>query len=269
MESLLPAISDLVVTYGGRLAVAIVVLFIGWIFAGWVGKITQVALKKAKVDQTLSIFLCKFARWGILILVCLACLSVFGVETTSFAAVLGSVGIAIALAFQGTLGNFASGMMLLMFRPFQVEDVIKVDGIVAKVQEIGLFATSVDTFDNRRLIVPNGQVFSNTIENITFHPHRRIDVAVGVSYSADIDRTREVLVEAVQNINGALSEPEPAVVLLDLGDSCVNWTVQVWAKSADFSATKQVVTRSVKMALDQARIEIPFPQMSIHMVAEQ
>ena len=268
MDTLLKALSETVVAYGGRVVVALVVLFAGWILAGWVGRVTQKALTKAKIDETLAKFLCKTARWAILLLVILACLSVFGVETTSFAAVLGSAGIAIGLAFQGTLGNFASGIMLLMFRPFQVGDVVTVGGITGKVDEIELFTTTLDTFDNRRFIIPNGSVFGTTIENISFHPQRRVDVAVGVAYSADIDRTREVLTQAVQNVPGKLDDPEPATVLLDLGDSCVNWSVRVWARSDDFGAVKQAATRAVKLALDEANIEIPFPQMDVHVANE-
>ena len=234
-----------------------------------VGLLLAKSLRSKNFDETLTKFFAKLLRWLILLMAVLACLGVFGVETTSFAAVLGSVGIAIALAFQGTLGNFASGMMLLMFRPFHVGDVVKVDGITGKVNEIELFSTTIDTFDNRRLIIPNGSVFGNTIENITFHPHRRADVAVGVTYAADIDGTREVLTQAAQNVLGALDDPEPSIVLLDLGDSCVNWSVRVWAKSDEFMAVKQAATRAVKLALEEANIEIPFPQMSVHVTSEE
>jgi small conductance mechanosensitive channel len=264
MDGVMQALSEMLVAYSSRVAVALVVLLIGWIFAGWVGGITRRALAKTKFDETLAKFLCKLARWSILLLVILACLSVFGVETTSFAAVLGSAGIAIGLAFQGTLGNFASGVMLLMFRPFQVGDVVTVDGITGMVDEIALFTTSLDTFDNRRFIVPNGTVFGNTIENISFHSQRRADVAIGVAYSADIDRTREVLMEVARNVPGALDDPEPAVILLDLGDSSVNWSLRVWAKAENFLAVKQAATRAAKLALDEANIDIPFPQMDVH-----
>lgn len=264
MESL----TDLLVTYGGLVAVALGVLIVGWIFAGWVGGVTLKALTRAKIDETLSKFLSKLARWSILLLVVLACLSVFGVETTSFAAVIGSAGIAIGLAFQGTLSNFAAGIMLLMFRPFHVGDVITVAGQTGKVDEIELFTTTLDTFDNRRFIIPNGQVFGATIENISYHPHRRADVDVGVAYTADIDRTRELLTQAAQSVSGVMEDPGPAVILLGLGDSAVNWSVRVWAKADEFGDVKQAAIRAVKMALDEAGIEIPFPQMDVHVVKE-
>jgi small conductance mechanosensitive channel len=265
MDQLWQSLSDSLVNYGGQVAVALLVLLAGWIFAGWLGSVTRRALARAQVDETLTKFLGKLARWVVLTLVILACLSVFGVETTSFAAVIGSAGIAVGLAFQGTLSNFAAGVMLLMFRPFSVGDVITVAGQTGKVNAIELFSTTLDTFDNRRFIVPNGQIFGSTIENITHHAQRRADVAVGVSYAADIDRTREVLTQAAGAVPGALADPEPAIVLLDLGDSAVNWSVRVWAKSDDFGAVKQAATRAVKVALDEAGIEIPFPQMDVHL----
>ena len=265
MDQVSEAVPQLIVRYGGQAGVALLVLFMGWIFAGWIGSLAQRALTRAKIDETLSKFLSKLARWGIMLLVVLACLSLFGVETTSFAAVIGSAGIAIGLAFQGTLSNFAAGIMLLMFRPFNVGDVINVADQTGIVNAIELFTTTLDTFDNRRFIIPNGQVFGSTIENITFHPRRRVDVAVGVSYVADIDRTRDVLMQAAHNVPGALSDPQPSTVLLDLGDSAVNWSVRVWANSGDFANVKQAATRAVKVALDEARIEIPFPQLDVHL----
>jgi len=265
MEKIWQAVSELIVNYGGRVVVALVVLLVGWILAGWAGRATRAALTRAKIDETLSRFLGKLARWTVLLLVVLACLSVFGVETTSFAAVIGSAGIAVGLALQGTLGNFASGVMLLVFRPFRVGDVVTVAGQTGIVNEIELFTTALDTFDNRRFIIPNGAIFGSTIENITHHPQRRADIAVGVSYSADIDKTRETLTQAARSVPNALAEPEPAVFLLDLGDSAVNWSVRVWAKGEHFGDVKQATIRAVKMALDQAGIEIPFPQMDVHL----
>lgn len=265
MEQLWQAFSEAAVTYGGRVVVALLVLLAGWIFAGWAGSAARRGLSRAKVDETLARFLSKLTRWAILLLVVLACLSVFGVETTSFAAVIGSAGIAIGLAFQGTLSNFAAGIMLLMFRPFNVGDVINVAGQTGKVNAIELFTCTLDSFDNRRLIIPNGQIFGATIENITYHPHRRADVPVGVDYSADIDRTREVLTQAAQDVPGALEDPAPAVVLLGLGDSAVNWTVFVWAKADEFGEVRQAAIRAVKTALDGAGIGIPFPQMDVHL----
>lgn len=265
MDAFWQSLSEVGAAYGGKVITALVVLIVGWIFAGWFGSVARRALLRAHIDETLAKFLGKLVRWGVLLMVVLGCLGVFGVETTSFAAVIGSAGIAIGLAFQGTLSNFAAGLMLLLFRPFNVGDVISVAGQIGKVNEIELFTTTLDTFDNRRFIVPNGQIFGSTIENVTFHPYRRCDVDVGVGYAADIDKTREVLNEAVASVPDVLADPEPAVVLLSLGDSAVNWSVRVWAKGDDFGNVKQATIRAVKMFLDKANIEIPFPQMDVHL----
>lgn len=251
--------------YGPRVAGALVLLFVGWIAAGWAGTLVRRALTRAKLDKTLTQFLSHLARWLVLLLAGLMCLSIFGIETTSFAAVIGAAGITIGLAFQGTLSNVAAGMMLLIFRPFRVGDAVTVAGQTGKVNEIGLFTTALDTFDNRRFIIPNGSIFGSVIENISHHSQRRADVDVGVSYAADIDQTRDVLAAAAKSVSGVLEAPEPAIILLGLGDSSVNWSVRVWAAASDFGSVKQALIRAVKVALDDADIEIPYPTMDVNL----
>jgi small conductance mechanosensitive channel len=243
----------------------LVFLFIAWIVAGIIGRISGKAMQKAKVDMTLSRFASKAIRWMILIFALLGCLGYFGINVTSFAAVIGAAGLAIGLAFQGSLSNVAAGVMLLIFRPFRVDQVVSVAGNTGKVFEIELFTTTIDTPDNRRIIIPNSAVFGAVIENVTFHPKRRVDVAVGVDYSADIDRTREVLTEAAHKVPGLLTEDAPAIVLVELGASSVDWAVRVWCPTADFFAVKEALTREIKMALDNAGIGIPYPQMDVHL----
>ncbi|MCA9224301.1 MAG: mechanosensitive ion channel family protein [Planctomycetales bacterium] len=244
---------------------ALLLLFVAWILAGWASRFVHAALTRAKVDMTLTKFLSRFTRWLILLLAGLGCLGAFGIETTSFAAVIGAVSLAIGLAFQGSLSNFAAGVMLLVFRPFKVGDVVNVAGNLGKIDEIELFTTALDTFDNRRFIIPNSAIFGATIENISFHPRRRVEVPVGVCYSADIDATRAVLEQAAASVPLGLGDPAPAVLLMGLGASSVDWMVHVWANSADFGAVKQATIRAVKMALDEAGISIPFPQMDVHL----
>ena len=197
----------------------------------------------------------------------IACLQVFGVDTTSFAAVLGAASLAVGLACQGSLSNVAAGVMLMVFRPFKVGDFIKCNGESGVVQSIELFSTEIDTPDNRRIILPNGKVFGATIENVTFHDIRRVDVAVGTAYGADLDATRDVLLKAASGVEGLIDDPEkvPAVVLAELGDSSINWSVRVWAKTTDYWPTRDAVTRACKLALDEAGISIPFPQMDVWM----
>ncbi len=154
--------------------------------------------------------------------------------------------------------------MLLVFRPFKVGDVVTVAGQTGKVDEIELFTTTMDTPDNRRLILPNGSVFGAAIENITHHPIRRVDVTVGTDYSADLDQTRDILMKAAVAIPNQVPDKEPAVVLGELGASSVDWSVRIWVETSNYWPTKDALTRSVKNALDEASIGIPFPQMDIH-----
>jgi small conductance mechanosensitive channel len=251
--------------HGPKVIGALIVLFLGWMVAGWVSRLTYRSLKLARIDETLSRFMTKFSWWSVLVLAVVVCLSIFKVETTSFAAAIGAVGFAIGLAFQGALSNFASGIMLLVFRPYKVGDVIVVGGQTGKVDEIDLLTTTLDTPDNRRILIPNASIFGSTIENTSYHHTRRVDVTVGASYSADIDQTYEILMRAVCAIPGILSEPAPEVVLLELADSSVNWSVRGWTTTADFGVVKQRTLRAVKLALDRANIEIPFPQMDVNL----
>jgi len=205
-------------------------------------------------------------QYLILILGVIFALSKFGIDVTAFAAMLAAVGFAVGMALSGTLSNFAAGVMLLVFRPFKVGQVINAAGITAKVHEIELFTTTFDTFDNRRIIVPNSAIFGATIENISFHTERRVDVNVGVEYSADIDQTRQVLEKAVASLTNVIQGDGRGtqVMLGDLGDSSVNWVVRAWVPASEFWPSKEALTRAVKTHLDDAGLGIPFPQMDIH-----
>ncbi len=241
----------------------LILIFIAWTVSAWLSGIVSRGLRRVNFDETLTKFIAKLVRWVILLLVGLMCLSYFGVETTSFAAVIGAAGLAIGLAFQGTLSNFAAGAMLLIFRPYKVGDVVNVAGNLGKVFEIELFTTAIDTFDNRRFIIPNSQIYGAVIENITYHPVRRVDVEVGTAYEADIDETRRVLEHAITTVPEFLSDPEPAVVLNALGGSSIDWSVRAWATNDDFLTAKQALIRAVKNELEQAGIEIPYPHMDV------
>ena len=251
--------------YGARVVGVLVLVLVAWILSSWLERFVVRALGRASFDLTLTKFFGSVARWVLLVLAGLAALSIFGVETTSFAAIIAASGLAIGLAFQSTLSSFAAGIMLLVFRPFKVGDVVKTAGETGVVDEIALFNTRLDTFDNRRVILPNSAVFGSTIENVSHHPHRRADVSVGVDYGADIDETRRILESAVESVTGSLSDPAPQVVLTGLGGSSVDWEVRVWAPASQFGDVKQAAIRAVKLALDDAGIGIPFPQMDVHL----
>lgn len=230
----------------------------------WAQRGTKRAMERSDLDPTLVRFFPSVARYLVLIVGGIAVLSVFGISVASLAAVLAAGAFAIGLALQGTLAHFASGVMLLLFRPFSVGDKVSVAGITGKVVEIGLFTTLFDTPDNRRIIVPNGSIFGSTIENVTYHQTRRVDVAVGTDYGTDLDKTRTVLEEAAAQTEGGLSEPQPVVYLSELGASSIDWSVRVWAQTEDYWDVRERLTKRVKDALDEQKIGIPYPQMDVH-----
>ncbi|GAB5518070.1 MAG: mechanosensitive ion channel [Rhodothermales bacterium] len=256
---------DMLLGFGISVVKAIVLLVITWMVAGWVSKLVRKGFDRANVDISVAKFVSGIVRYLVLIAGVLVVLGEFDVNVTSFIAVLGAAGLAVGLALQGTISNFAAGVMLLVFRPFKVGDVISVGGVTGKVDEISLLSTNMDTPDNRHIIIPNGSIFGSTIENITRHPIRRADINVGTDYGADLDQVRQVLEKAASNIPGMLSDPAPQVYLVALGGSSIDWQVRVWCNTADFFAVKEATTRAVKQALDAADIGIPFPQMDVHL----
>ncbi len=257
-------VSELLQDYGLPLLWALIIMIVAFMLAGIANRTVRKSLSKAKVDETLGRFFGKMVKYLVLILGVIVAMGKMGIEVTAFAAILASVGFAVGMALSGTLGHFASGVMLLIFRPFKVGDVVSAGGVTGKVYEISLFTTALDTPDNRRIIVPNGAIYGSTIENISFHDTRRVDIAVGVDYSADIDKTREILDGAAKSVKGILTNPAHAIVLGDLGDSAVTWTVRVWCNAADYWGIKELTTHAVKKHLDDAGIGIPFPQMDVH-----
>ncbi len=256
--------TEYVIQYGPSVASVIVLMLIAWTVSSWLSAAVRAGLTRVKFDETLTKFVSRAVRWLVLLLALMGCLGKFGVDTTSFAAVLAAAGLAVGLAFQGTLSNFAAGAMLLIFRPFKVGDVVNVANYTGVINEIAIFTAEMDTFDGRRVVIPNSAIFGNVIENITYHPQRRADVDVGTSYAADIDQTRLALEQALASVELVLQDPAPAVILMGLGASSVDWSVRGWVRREDFGAGKQALVRAVKLELERAGIEIPFPQMDIH-----
>ena len=261
----LSGVGDTIIAYAPRVAGALLFLIAVFIVAGWIGRLTRRAMERAKVDPTLSGFLGRVARWTVLAMGLISGLGIFGVDTGSFAVLIGACGLAVGLALQGSLSNLAAGVMLLIFRPFKVGDVVSIGGQLGKIEQIDLFNTMMDTFDNRRVIIPNGTIFGATIENMTHHPTRRVDIAVGVEYKADLDKTREVLTAAAASVPDTLADPAPQIILLSLGNSSVDWQVRVWCNTADYWTVWDAATKTVKKSLDEAGLGIPFPQMDVHL----
>ncbi|MGB1375324.1 MAG: mechanosensitive ion channel family protein [Rhodothermales bacterium] len=257
-------VTDLLTIFLPKLVGVVILLVVAWTVAKWAGKrVTKTT--EERLDLTIALFLGSLTRYLILIMALLGCLNIFGFETTSFAAVLGAAGLAIGLAMQGTLSNFSAGLMLLIFRPFKVNDVVSTAGVTGKVIHLNLFTTELDTPDNRRIIVPNGSIFGSTIENVTFHDTRRVDVSVGTDYPADISQTRETLLGAVANLEGVHAEPAPVAYLTELGASSIDWSVRIWANTDDYWLVRERATQAIKNALDDAGIGIPFPRMDVHL----
>jgi small conductance mechanosensitive channel len=254
-----PEMMDTLISYGTRILGVILIIFLGFIVAKWVQSSVKKRLSKTDLDATLTSFIAGLVYWLVVVIAFVSCLGIFGVETTSFAAVLGGASVAIGLAFQGSLSNLAAGAMLLIFRPFKVGDVVEVGGETGKVTELSLFFTNMDTPDNRRIIIPNGQIFGKTIENKTFHETRRCDVSIGVGYGDDLDKAREVLLEAAKSVEGVMEDPEPQIYMTELGGSSVNFSVRVWCSTADYWDIKEEVMQTAKEACDEHGLDIPYP----------
>jgi len=254
----------LVTEYAVRAIGVLLLLTVAAIVARWASGRVLRLLQAADLDLTLGRFLSTLTRYAILLVAVLMALSVFGVETTSFAAVLGATGFAIGLAFKNSLSNFSAGVMMLVIRPFDVGDTIRAAGEFGKVDLIALFTTRIDTFDNRRITIPNSQLFDGVIENLSYHDVRRVDVSVGTAYEADIDETRRVLEKTANAETLQLEDRNAEVVLGGLGSSAIDWRVSVWVNSSDFGTVKQSLIRNIKVALDAAAIGIPYPQMDVH-----
>ncbi len=264
MEETLKDLAPTLLDYGVRVLGVLIGLWIAFRIARWAESRVVGSLRKRNFDESLTLFFGSVVRWVLVIGAALACLGVFGIETTSFAAILGAASLAVGLAFQGTLGNFAAGVMLLTFRPFKVGDLVQIADQLGVVAEIGLFTTSLDTLDHRRIIIPNGGVISGTIENLTHNDKRRVDIDVGVAYDEDLDKVRELLEAAAAGVPGRHEEGHQ-VILLKLNDSSVDWQVRVWCETDAYWDVWDATVLAVKKALDKGGISIPFPQMDVHM----
>lgn len=261
------ALRTLVGDYLAKAFLALAVAWISYIIASAIGRYVG-GLVSRKVDLTLGKFLTKAIRNLLMIVVAMGVLSYVGVDVTGLAAVLAAISFAIGMALQGTLGNFASGVMLLLFRPFKVDDYIVLSDTEGTVEEIDLFTTRINTLDNRHVIVPNGEIFGSKLENYTRNELRRVDVNVGAAYAADLDHTRQALERAVMSITEGVTSPPPQVYLNKLGASSVDWQLRVWCDPVHYWSVREDLTAAAKQQLDLAKISIPFPQMDIHVIQQ-
>ncbi|MCG5051762.1 MAG: mechanosensitive ion channel [Myxococcales bacterium] len=257
------------VEYGLRVLGALAILLVGRWMARWVSRVAESALVRAKVDGTLVRFLRNLTYSALLAAVGLAVLSQLGVQTASFLAVLGAAGLAVGLALQGSLSNFAAGVLLILFRPFKVGDFVEAGGTAGTVAEIQLFTTILFGPDNRKFIVPNSQILSATITNFSDIETRRVDMVFGISYQDDIPKAKALLDKLVKEETRILAEPVPVIAVSELGPHGVDLVVRPWVKPDDYWNVRFDFTERVKLAFDQEGISIPFPQRDVHIKSGQ
>ncbi len=254
----------LVMTYAPKVVLAIVTLIVGmWLINRFVGILDN---KLGKKDPTLNKFLCGLVSALLKILLLISVASMVGIATTSFIAIIGAAGLAVGLALQGSLANFAGGVLILIFKPFKVGDVIEAQGYLGSVREISILYTLIDTFDNRRIIIPNGQLANASLTNMSVYETRRCDMSFGIGYGDDIDKAKAVCKRLIEEDERALKDPEPLIVVGALGESSVDLTVRVWTKSGDLWPFYWDMHEKVKKAFDAEGISIPFPQRDVHMI---
>jgi small conductance mechanosensitive channel len=250
---------DLIVEFAPKLLAAILI----WIIGSWIIKMVmkgiRKAMTKANYDESLKKFLLNLINWVFKIVLILVVLGTVGVETTSFAAVLAAAGLAIGMALQGSLGNFAGGVLIMIFKPFKIGDLIEAQGEIGVVKEIEIFTTKLTGLSNKEIIVPNGALSNGNIVNYTTEGTRRIDLVFGVSYDSDIKQSKEVLMKVLTSNPKILEDPAPSVTVLELADSSVNFAVRPWCKTEHYWDVYFEVTENAKEALDAAGIEIPYP----------
>ncbi|MHC4172438.1 MAG: mechanosensitive ion channel family protein [Planctomycetota bacterium] len=264
MQAILQKVYEYLAEYGLKIIAALIIFLIGRWLAKFISRLIEKALIRSHVDKTLAKFTRNLCHIGLLIFVVIAAVASLGVETTQFAVVVGAAGLAIGLALQGSLANFASGFLMIIFRPFKVGDFIEAAGVKGTVDEIQIFNTIINTPDNVRAIIPNAQITGSNVLNYTVNETRRVDLVVGVSYEDDLKKAKQVIEEVLAGDDRVLKDPNLTVAVSELGDSSVNFVVRPWVKSADYWDAYFDITAKVKLALDENGIAIPYPQRDVH-----
>ena len=255
---------DYLVGIVGQVTLAAFILIAGFTVAGFVKRrIVRLAEKSRHFDKTMGAFLANVARYALVVLTIIFVLQQFGFQTASLIALLGAAGLAIGLALQGVLGGLASGVMLVVFRPIKVGDFIDVNGTMGTVKDISIFTTELASLDNVQIIIPNTEVWSNTIVNYSVYDTRRAEWTFGVSYGSNLAKAEQIIRDTILTDERSLSEPEPFIQVNNLNDSSVDFLVRVWVKSADFFKYQADMKRAVKEAFDAGGIEIPFPTQTV------
>ena len=266
IEHLMETATDLVLSYGPRLLLAIFTLIIGFAVIKRVMNVLEKSLERGEVEVTLRRFLINVIGVLLKAVVIISVASMVGIETTSFIAMLGAAGLAVGLALQGSLANFAGGVLILFFKPFKVGDLIEAQGYLGFVKEIQIFVTILTTLDNRRVIIPNGLLSNGCLTNLNAEPLRRVDMTFGISYSDDVLQAKRVLQELIAQDSRVLPDPASEVYVKEHADSSVNMLVRVWVKPDDYWGVFFHMHEQVKLVFDREGITIPFPQRDVHMI---
>lgn len=256
---------DLILTYTPKVVLAIVTLILGLWLIAFIGRIIDKAMKHAKIEVSLRKFFKSLLKVSLKLLLIVSVIGMLGVDTASFIAALAAVGFAIGMALQGSLSNFAGGILILFFKPFKVDDFIEAQGHIGKVDSIQILNTILKTPDNKTVIIPNGILSNGTITNFTKEQTRRIDMVFGISYDDDIKKAKTILEKIVKSDKRILKDPNYQIVVAELADSSVNFKVRVWAKTEDYWNVFFDMQETVKLTFDKNRITIPYPQRDVHM----
>ena len=265
IQGLIEQAPALLVGYGIKIVLAIVVYIVGKWIAGWIATLVAKGMESRSVDATVASFVRNIIYYLLLVVVIIAALGQLGVQTASFVAILGAAGLAVGFALQGSLANFAAGVLMILFRPFKVGDFVEAGGTAGVVKEISIFSTIFHTPDNKVIVVANNAIMSSNITNYSALPTRRVDLTVGVGYSADLGLVRSTIQKIIDAESRILKDQDVTIAVGELADSSVNFVVRVWVNTADYWPVFFDLTEQVKVVFDETGIEIPFPQMDIHL----
>ena len=256
--------TTVLIEYSPRLISATIIFVVGWTVIKLIKKLIMRIMVKREMEPTLSKFLADILIWTLKILLFVTVISRLGVENSSFVAIIGAAGLAVGLSLQGSLSNFAGGVLIIMFKPFKVGDFIEAQGVMGTVKQIQIFVTQLSTVDNQVIFVPNGVLSNGTIINYTYATTRRADLTVAISYSSNIKRAKEIAMEVMEKHPMVLKDPAPIVLVKDLAESSINLAVRPWAELPDFFEMRSDILEQIKFKFDENGIQIPYPQREIH-----
>lgn len=263
--SILGNLQTIGLSFGGKLLLAILIFYVGRIVARILTRGARKLMQAQEVDKILETFVCNMIYWLIMVFVIIAAINQIGIETTSLIAVMGAAGLAVGLALQGSLSNFAAGVLIVIFRPYRVGDFVEAAGISGAVVQVQILTTILKTGDNKQIVVPNAQIMDSIITNYSANDTRRIDLVVGVSYEDNLDKVRRTIEDIVRAEERVLDDPECLIAVAELADSSVNFYVRPWVRTSDYWAVRFQLTETIKKRFDDEGISFPFPQQDVHL----